>query len=79
MRKQLRLVAIALAVTLLAMPLTILATISLLPLWSWLESTMEIEAVGHSGPAAWCYLATYLGMVLLATAIWRWRKRINRV
>ena len=43
----------------LSAPLSVLATILLLPVWSWLESSAGIEAVGHSGPAAWCYFVTF--------------------
>jgi hypothetical protein len=45
-----------LALIVLALPLSALVTIFILPLWSWLEAITGIEAVGHSGPAVWCYL-----------------------
>lgn len=57
-----RLVGNALLCALLAIPATLLA----LPLWSWIEARWGIEAVGHSGPAEWCYVAAWL--VLLAGA-----------
>jgi hypothetical protein len=46
-----------------SVPLTVLS----FPLWSWFESRTGVEAVGHSGPAAWCYAATFA--VLLAVAL----------
>jgi hypothetical protein len=48
------------AAGLAALPVALVVTIVLLPLWSWIEAAFGIEAVGHSGPAGWCYLATYL-------------------
>jgi len=45
---------------LIATPLSILTTILLFPLWSWLEASTGIESVGHSGPAEWCYAAVFL-------------------
>jgi hypothetical protein len=40
---------------LLSVPLTVVC----FPLWSWFESRTGIEAVGHSGPAGWCYATTF--------------------
>lgn len=48
-----------LAVLAIAAPLSIMATILLFPLWSWLEAATGIEAVGHSGPAEWCYVTVF--------------------
>jgi hypothetical protein len=52
---------------LIAAPLSFLTTILLLPFWSWLEATTGIEAVGHSGPAEWCYAAVF--MIMVASAV----------
>jgi len=49
-----------LSVVLIAAPFSILATILLLPFWSWFEATTGIESVGHSGPAEWCYSVVFL-------------------
>lgn len=57
------LIALALLVTALV-PSAVL-TILLLPLWSWVEARFQIESVGHSGPAGWCYVATYAACVVL--------------
>jgi hypothetical protein len=43
-------------VLLVGIPLGLLVTIVLQPVWSWLEAAYGIESVGHSGPAEWCYL-----------------------
>ena len=53
--------------TLLAvcLPLAALLTIVLSPFWWWAESTFGVEALGHSGPAGWCYAAAYFGLVAL--------------
>ena len=49
-----------LSVILIAVPFSLLATILLLPFWSWFEATTGIESVGHSGPAEWCYAVVFL-------------------
>lgn len=59
-----------LGVCLLTIPVAGLATILLMPLWSWLEASFAIESVGHSGPAGWCYQALYLVVVCLAGVLW---------
>jgi hypothetical protein len=61
---------VGLAVCLVAMPIAVITTIVLMPFWSWLEATIDIEAVGHSGPAGWCYLFIYVIVVSLAGVIW---------
>lgn len=63
----LRAIGIAFAICLVAAPLAIAVTIGLMPLWSWIESKFAIESIGHSGPAEWCYLATYT--VILGCAV----------
>ena len=49
-----------LGVVLIAVPLSIVTTILLFPMWSWVEASTGIESVGHSGPAEWCYAAVFL-------------------
>ncbi|UUY07956.1 hypothetical protein LRS11_19430 [Pseudomonas sp. J452] len=51
----------------------VLLTLLLLPLWGWLDTSIGIEALGHSGPAPWCYglsigALALLGIILLARA-----------
>lgn len=47
-------------------------TIFLAPLWRWIESDVGIEAIGHSGPAEWCFYLVFA--ILMAPAlyiVWR--------
>ena len=46
-------------VAVIALPLAVLITFVLFPFWSWLEKTWGIESVGHSGPAEWCFIASF--------------------
>lgn len=63
---------LSLGVLVLSLPLGVLLTLLLLPLWRWLEDTVGIEAIGHSGPAAWCYGAAITACVVLGLAlVWR--------
>jgi len=67
---RLRCVGIAFAVCLISAPIAIAVTIALLPFWSWVESMSEIESVGHSGPAEWCYLMSYIIILACIFLIW---------
>jgi hypothetical protein len=53
------------AVLLTAAPLALILTWLLYPLWSWLDVIVGLEALGHSGPAAWCYELVYLVLVII--------------
>ena len=70
MANRLRGVGIALAICLISIPIAIVVTIALLPFWSWIESMFEIESIGHSGPAGWCYLVCYSIILINASLIW---------
>jgi hypothetical protein len=51
------------------LPVALVATFLLLPFWRWIERVSGVESIGHSGPAAWCFVVTYGGIsaaVLLA-------------
>ena len=65
---------LSLGVLLLSLPLGVLLTLLLLPLWRWLEDAAGVEAIGHSGPAAWCYGAAIAVFALLGLAL-VWRSR----
>ena len=54
-------------VLVLAMPLAMITTVLMMPLFSWIEARFGIEAVGHSGPAAWCYVSVYVTLVAFLT------------
>jgi hypothetical protein len=49
---------------LMAVPVSIVATLLLLPLWRWIEVAYGIESIGHSGPAEWCYFAVFAPVAL---------------
>jgi len=61
---------IAIVVCILSAPIAVGITIALLPLWRWVEATFGVESVGHSGPAGWCYLATYIVFLICVAFIW---------
>ena len=53
---------------LVSLPGAIAVTLLLHPFWSWIEAHLGIEAVGHSGPSAWCYIAVYVIMAITSVA-----------
>ena len=55
---------LSLLVALGGLPVAFLLTFLMLPVWSWIERNCGIESVGHSGPAAWCFVAVYLALLL---------------
>lgn len=67
-----------LALALVGLPLAAVMTIFALPFWSFLEGNIGVESVGHSGPAPWCYVATYLAVIAVAVAGFGWRARRSR-
>lgn len=60
MSQGLRLFLTLVGVVVIAAPVSIVITIFLFPLWSWLEASTGLESVGHSGPAEWCYATVFL-------------------
>lgn len=64
-----------LAVTVLTLPVAMVLSLALHPLWSWLERTTGIESMGREGPASWCYLTVWglLAMAVVLPAAWRAR------
>lgn len=69
MRRRVRALLTLLAICLVSVPLGAVATILLLPFWSWFEATTGIESVGHSGPAGWCYFAVFVIFVAVAAVV----------
>jgi hypothetical protein len=53
----------AAAVLVVSLPLSLILTMLLMPLWSWLEASYGIESVGHSGPSEWCYGLVFVACV----------------
>lgn len=47
-------------------------TILLVPLWRWIEAEHGIEAIGHSGPAEWCFLLVF-GILMVPALYLLWR------
>lgn len=48
------------------------ATILLVPLWRWIEEDYGIEAIGHSGPAEWCFYTVFVVLAVPALVLlWR--------
>jgi hypothetical protein len=45
-------------------PVAIALTIVLMPVWLRIEVHYGIEAVGHSGPADWCFWLVYALLVM---------------
>jgi hypothetical protein len=71
-----RWLVISVGVLVVGLPVAIVATLLLLPFWSWLETRSGIESVGHSGPAEWCYLTTYVFIVTCGlAALWKRTRR----
>ena len=54
-----------------AAPFAFVAAAVLSPLWSWIEAATGLESMGHSGPATWCYLATWGALSALGLLLWR--------
>ncbi len=52
------------------LPASFILTILLVPLWRWIEADFGIEAIGHSGPAEWCFYLIWGHFVLLALLAW---------
>ena len=65
----LRRLVLALLTVAVCLPLAIIFTIVLLPVWSWIEATYGIEAVGHSGPSDWCFWLVFGTMSSIAVAM----------
>ena len=62
-------ILIAGGLLILCVPAAIVVTLLLLPLWGMIEARFGIEAVGHSGPADWCFWLVYAVLALISLAI----------
>jgi hypothetical protein len=49
----------------LAFPVAVVVTLLLTPVWRWLERVSAVESIGHSGPAARCFVLIYLATLAL--------------
>ena len=72
---RIREVLISSSLLVLCLPVAILLTLLLLPLWSWLQLKTAIPAVGPSGPAPWCFILVYAltAGACFAVMLLRWR------
>ena len=68
----------ALALLVTCLPFAAMTTLLLLPVWRWIEAQFAIEAVGHSGPADWCFEVVYLGWLGFGALVWHRRRRRDR-
>ena len=76
MQKAPRIFLLGFVAAVISLPLGVILTIVLLPLWSWLEATTGVESVGHSGPADWCYWATLIVVFCsIAAPLLMWERR----
>jgi hypothetical protein len=62
-----RRLVIFVVVMLLTVPLAILTTLMAMPFFAWVEARFGVAAVGHSGPAEWCYVSVYVTMLAVFT------------
>lgn len=63
-----------------SLPVAVVLTMVMHPLWSWLDRTTGTESMGREGPAAWCYFTVWgvLALALVAPALWRACSRVAR-
>ena len=62
-------------ILLMLVPVAVIVTFLLFPLWSYIESTFGIEAVGHAMIVEWCFIATYILCVLIVMILKLIKKR----
>ena len=67
-----------LATLLVSVPVSAFLTLLLMPLWRWLEANFGIESVGHSGPAAWCFVAMFVACIVALGSLHAFRARDGR-
>jgi ABC-type dipeptide/oligopeptide/nickel transport system permease component len=78
MQKVPRTFLLGLVAAIVSLPIGVILTIILLPLWSWLEATTGVESVGHSGPAYWCDWVTSIVVFCSIAVPLSVRERRNR-
>ena len=79
MRRVGRSILVLVGILVLAMPLTFVMTIMLLPVWSAIERRWGIESVGHSGPAEWCFWVVFAINIIMLLAGARWLRGPSKV
>ena len=68
MSRFLKMLFVILVVLVLLAPVAIAITLYMMPLWLWIELNYQIESMGHSAPAEWCFVATYVVLVAVSLA-----------
>ncbi len=62
---------LAAVIAIVNLPIAFIAAFLLAPLWNWVEDRFHIESIGHSGPATWALIATYLACLILEVGLWK--------
>ena len=78
MKRTLTTIALALLYAAVALPLSAITTLALLPLWRVVEERYGIESVGHSGPADWCFILIYALWLTAGAIVFALRLRRRR-
>lgn len=60
----------AVLVVAVCLPVSFALTILLVPLWRWIETRFAVEAIGHSGPAEWCFYLVWALLVGLCFCVY---------
>lgn len=68
-------VVMIIIIAVVCIPAAIAATLITSSFWAWFETTFKIESYGHSGPAEWCYLASYVILITICILVWSVSKR----
>ena len=72
-------ILIGFGITLLSVPVGLIITFLLIPFWGWLEKRFGIESIGHSGPAGWCYIASFILAVTVLGWLWLFKRKKKRM
>jgi len=64
-RPQIQRALLVVVVLVSSAPAAFVVTFLAMPLWSWIERRFGLEAVGHSGPATWCFEVVYATIVVV--------------
>lgn len=67
---RIKIVGVTLVILVGCIPIAFIITIITAPFWEWIEEKFKVESYGHSGPAEWCYYATYILIILTCTVVW---------
>ena len=78
MKRPVRILLTFFGIFLVSAPLSVVTTIFLLPVWSWVEASFGIESVGHSEPAEWCYVVIYVLFVAIGALAFLRRQRAKQ-